>query len=54
MSVVIVVNGRTVYQGTLGTGRGALTITVRCRCLGPTHATVVYAGDALMVEEVGS
>lgn len=47
MTVVIVVNGRSVYQGTLGTGVGSLTITVTCRCFGPSTAAVVYAGLAL-------
>jgi len=47
MSVVILVNGRTIYQGTLATGVGSLTITVTCRCFGPSTAAVVYAGLAL-------
>lgn len=51
MSVVITVNGRTVYQGTLGTGVGSLTISVQCRCFGPSTATVVYAGLALQGEQ---
>lgn len=47
MSVVITVNGRSVYQGTLGTGRGALTITVTCRCFRRPMANVVFSGLAL-------
>lgn len=51
MSVVITVNGHAVYKGLLGTGRGSLCITVRCGCWRLPKATVVYAGDALAVEE---